>query len=304
MKNAIKYYYNINAKDIHQKDKNYRFNDETNNNLYLLNQYSQDPHKIVEIIKIYQYIRQKGLYCHEIILNNNNEIITNLNGLNYVLLRINMDNRTITSNDIIIFSETYIVDVNYFNEQIKSKNWLDLWQKKTDYIEYQINQFSKKFPLINTSSTYYLGLAENAISYLKYNNSSNSYYSISHKRINAKYTMVDLYNPLEFILDYKVRDISEYLKNYLLEKHDLSHSNVDLYLLKLNYEEIIYFISRMLYPTYYFDLVQEIIDGKVPQEKLNLYINKTDDFEKYMKKLMYEYSKVYNIDKIEWIIKT
>ena len=41
--------------------------------------------------------------------------------------------------------------------------WQDLWIKKIDYYEYQINQFKKKYPYLYQTFSYYSGLTESAI---------------------------------------------------------------------------------------------------------------------------------------------
>ena len=84
-------------------------------------------------------------------------------------------------------------DINYLNSIIITNNidnnWDYLWSTKIDYLEYQINQSGKKYPLIVESFSYFVGLTENAISYAKnatlelkkdYNNIG----VITHKKLN------------------------------------------------------------------------------------------------------------------------
>ena len=81
-----------------------------------------------------------------------------------------------------------------------------------------------KYPYIYNTVDYYIGLGENAITYMKElnDNINSSSLSITHRRIGVNSTMFDLYNPLNLIIDYKVRDVSEYLK-------DAFFNNVNVY---------------------------------------------------------------------------
>ena len=88
--------------------------------------------------------------------------------------------------------------------------------KKWIIFEYQVRELGLDKKVIQESFSYYLGLAENAISYvnnttLKYN-SFNSKVTLSHRRIFYPNFKINFLNPLSFIFDLEVRDIAEYLK--------------------------------------------------------------------------------------------
>ena len=71
----------------------------------------------------------------------------------------------------------------------------------------------KKYPLLVDSFNYFVGMAENAISY--YNTiliDKNYRYVVGHKVIKWTDTVESLYNPLNITFDYKVRDIAEFIK--------------------------------------------------------------------------------------------
>ena len=150
MKNAIRYYYNMNVDDIHQNNKNYRFY--YNGYLYVLTLYEDNIEKINEIYNMHVSILQTGLYCHQIILTIENMPFTKLNEKNYILLKVLANseqvNKKIDLDDIIYFSQSYVFQKN---NNIAKKSWIDLWSTKTDYIEYQINQFGIKYPIISVS---------------------------------------------------------------------------------------------------------------------------------------------------------
>ena len=150
MKNALNYYYNLNPTSIHQVNNNYKCY--VDNDEYLLTFYDGNVDHLRELQALSYYLIQSGIPCHQIVLNNNNEIITIINNSKYILLRIFINNRIITIDDILSFS--YIsIPTNSF-KSLSRNNWYDMWIKKIDYFEYQISQFGKKYPIITESASY------------------------------------------------------------------------------------------------------------------------------------------------------
>ena len=159
MKNVINYYYGIVIDDIHHHDKEYYL--KFNNIWYLLLPYYKS---INELEYNYQILISNDLYCYDIIRNKNNEIITIINDIPYVLLKENIKNRKITSSDII--KSSIKVD------SISKNNWKQKWCEKIDYYEYQMEQFEKKYPILYESFAYYSGVTEVAINLLNFLNES------------------------------------------------------------------------------------------------------------------------------------
>lgn len=293
MKNLINYYYNLIPTEIIQKEDNYELI--INNGKYLFTPYYGN---INDVIVIYNYLINIKVYCHEIIYNNENQIITINNNKPYVLLKIHYDNnRVIELKDIIAYN------ININNPQ--KCNWKKLWCEKIDYYEYQIKEFGKKYSLIKESFSYYDGLCENAISLLNIIEMKNMEMYINHKRIKYAMTNLDFYNPLNLTIDNKVRDVSDYFKINFFKNENII-KEVQLYLenSKLSYEESLLFLLRLIYPSYYFDLYDKIIQGKEQEKKLNIYINKVDNYEIFIKQVYHIISRYYKLPEIDWIIKT
>ena len=61
------------------------------------------------------------------------------------------------------------------------------------------------------------------------------------------------------------------------------------------------FLARLIYPTYYFDLYEEIIKKIKEDEEIKKITNKVDDFEKIIKKVYNYYKTFLPISKIEWL---
>lgn len=301
MKNAIKYYYNLNSDNIHQYKNEYKF--KINNKEYIL--YSH-PYTLEEIEEKYQlqiYIKSLGIYCHKIIKNIQNELTTLINNKRYVLIEIQNENRIINGNDISLFLNIQ-VNPDYF-KNINRINWYNLWKNKIDYIEYQISQFGKKYPIIRQSIDYYIGIAENCISLLSNIKTKSTLISCMHNRITPKTTTTDFYNPINFIIDKRVRDIGEYLTNKLYEETDITITinNILTYIYFSNDEIFLLFI-RILYPSNYFDICETIIETNTDQDRLMKLLNKIEIYENNIKQIYKYIKKMIAIPEIEWLSKT
>ena len=160
----------------------------------------------------------------------------------------------------------------------------------------------KKHPLITESFSYYIGLGETAIQLVNSLEKTNINLVYSHKRINADDKQYDLYNPLNLIVDYKVRDIAEYLKSRFFNDENIM-DDLTYYLnnVRLSTYEYYLFLARLIYPTYYFDLYEEIITDRKEDEEIKKITNKVDDFEKIIKKVYNYYKTFLPISKIEWL---
>ena len=291
MKNTIKYFYNINTKDIIRYNDSYKINDF--NFHYYFTPVNTDLNILSEI---YKYLVSNNIYCHEIILNKDNLMVTNIDNKEYILLKIHIENRKINLQDINNFS--VLVDNNVCN-------WYRLWTEKLDYYEYQMSQFKIKYPMLYKSFSYYSGLSENAIQLINNNKIGKLNIYINHKRITKNYDYLDFYNPASFILDVKVRDVCEYFKMLFFYKQ-LSINDIFEYLnySNLTNEESILFLARMLYPSYYFDIYDLIIQDKKKEDEIKIILNKTKEYENLLKQIYrYLYNR-YEFPEIEWLIKT
>jgi hypothetical protein len=85
MKNAINYYYNLVPSDIRQSKDKYLFEYENYN--YILEECHRTNDEIYELYNLEYYLYQQKIYLHQFILNKSNEIVTEINGKRYVLLR-------------------------------------------------------------------------------------------------------------------------------------------------------------------------------------------------------------------------
>lgn len=291
MKNLINYYYGLIINKFRKIDDKYIFI--INDHQYLFEPLNSN---IEEILKIYYILKASNRYCHEIIMNNQNSVMTFYQNKAYILIKINYLSE----------SKIDITDILYYDVQVYEKNiklnWKNLWQDKIDYYEYQINQFGFKYKLLRDSFSYYLGLCETAISILNYVNENNIKFNICHRRINYNDTLNEFLNPLNIIIDNKSRDVGAYIKtNFINEKLCFDDATNIIDKANLNYDEALLFLSRLLYPSYYFDTYDDIVQEKISEDKILFYIKKNISYEIFLKKI-YKYLKFkYNIIEIEWL---
>lgn len=299
MNNFIKFFYNMKVTNTNFINNYYEFNH--NNNyyrLYILN----EEYNIYNYNNIYAINKEliNNTLMSEIILNKDKNIITTYHNINYILLKINCNiNKNITLEEIDYLSKVKIVNNN-------KSNWGLLWSKKIDYLEELISENGKKYPQVVNSFNYFIGLSENAISY--YNNidiDNNMMYYISHKVLRPTDKVDSLYNPLNIIYDYRVRDVAEYIKNsFWTDNHNIYNElNNYLYKNNLSLNEVKLLISRVLFPSFYFDLYEDIFNYNKDEKILNNIISRIDEYEEYLNSIIIYFKRFYPIDEIEWLKK-
>lgn len=297
MKNVVNYFYNLFPENIYQKNKKFFFS--VDNVMYVLMQYHGDLKRLEKN----QYIVDKLDYYHipynQLIKNNMNSLLTYVSNIPYILIKNNIDKQdNIILSDITDF---YNYTKGIINDKINLENLSYLWMDKVDYFEYQVSQFGIKYPIIRHSFNYFIGLAENAISILNTISKKEIAGTISHFRVSVTHKISDLYNPTNFLIDSKVRDISEYFKEKMFF-YDVSDEFI--YYLKYNYfnnDEIILLLARLLFPTYYFDICEKsMLENN--ENDLKIIISKVNAYENNLKQIYKHLKNNYQIPEISWLL--
>ena len=296
MNNAILFFYNINIQEIKKINNNYYFN--YLNNSYGIYLYSRALEELQELYDLNNMLLNLGLIGYEIFLTKEGNIIFPYGNSLYILMRMpNIKNRIITYEDVISFN--FNVEAKNYRLLDKS-NWSYNWSQKIDYISYQFSQMSNKYKIINDSIDYFIGIWENGISYLN-NNQIVTQKQVTHRRIRTDMDLLEFLNPLNFVVDCKERDIGEYLKSYVLT-NNYSSEIVLSFIKGMKRENIIMLISRICFPSYYFDLYEDIIEKGKGEYGLTEIINKKDNILNLLAIIFKEYGD-YNIPYIEWVKK-
>ena len=262
-----------------------------NNHLFCLYQYHRNIGEINSLVILNNYMITNGVHVNKIILNNLNQAITYFENKNYVLLLINYSYKD-------GFFNFVLAPINKNLSILNRNNWAYLWSIKVDYVEYQIRHIENNYPLLNESVNYYIGLSENAISYFKMLFLDKVPLYINHRRINKD----DLYNPLELVIDYKVRDIGEYIK-YTFFKKEKSIYDIKKMLSTINLNNIDYYLlyNRLLFPSYYFDVYEKIINNNLDEKQIENIINFSSNYEELLYEIYIFIKRKVNILGIEWI---
>ncbi len=293
MKNVINYYYNLYPENIFQNAEEYYFF--VNNIRYTLIKYFGDEAEINRIYNMHLDMLNKNIYVHPIILNKDNKPLTYINNVPYILMQTVYYGSKITIDNIMSFA-------NVETASTENQNWGELWSTKNDYLEYQISMLGQKHPLIRDSFSYFIGLGETAIALVNTIEKTSASNVYAHKRISKKDSTFDLYNPLNIMIDLKVRDAAEYFKQSFFEGENIETELTNYFdnSLLSNYEYIM-FLARMIYPTYYFDIYEEVITGREDDKNLLHIINRVNSYEQILKKIYHYYKSFLNIMPIEWL---
>ncbi len=305
MKDIIYYNYNIDVDIICDNKEYVEFTYKGNTYFFVF--FNRSIEELNDIENTCYELKNMGIKVHDIIINKDNKLITKVNDNYYVLLKLNTNKDNIVSfNSILKLNDKLKLNNRY--SKLYRNNWPELWSKKVDYFEYQIKEIGKNKSIILDTFSYYIGLAENAISYAnkgKYILNNNEYnITLSHRRIFYPNIALNYYNPLSFIFDLDVRDIAEYLKSeffngedaFLDLKNYLKVNRLSLYSYHMLY-------ARLLYPSYYFDIYENIMNKDSKEDGIFKIIMKRKEYEIFLQNVYKEINKYASIEEILWLKK-
>ena len=297
MNNFIEYFYGIKINKIIYNDNYYSFI--YNGYVYKLYVF-EDSYNNLNMLYDINVILVNNLLMSEIIINKDKQILSYFNRIPYILIKI-----FVNINKQISLEEISFISKSLYRDKLNI-DWAFLWSNKIDYLEELINENGKKYPLIVDSFNYFVGMCENAISYFNSIILDTNYkYTICHKTIRLDDKVDSLYNPINIIFDYKVRDIAEYIKNSFFNNNYNIFNELIIYLNNNNLSlmEVKLLVSRLLYPSFYFEMYDDILVNNKEEKILLEIISKLDEYENYLSKVIIFFKKYYNIDVIDWLIK-
>ena len=305
MKNTVEYYYNIKIANLIPENNYYLFY--FNNDKFYLVLLDRPYQDLILLNKLVIELKNKGVITSEIIFNIENKLFSIINNQAYVLLKSSKyENNAITYNDInYIQLNTY--NINY-DKMLLRNNWVKLWSEKIDYYEYQMTELRRKYKILHNTIDYYIGLGENAILYIINNKEKLDIknYVVSHKRINISNSTFEFFNPLSYVIDSRVRDTAEFIKDsFFKDKITLNEVFNILNYNNYSYSEYILFISRLLFPSYYFDIYDEIVNNNLNENNIEKIVNKSSSYETFLNNIInyIYYEKRVFIDQIDWLKK-
>ena len=264
MKNVILYYYNLNNITITPYFDKVLV--KSGKEIFLFERVDN----LGEVKLQYSLTKDKADY-YDFVINKENSIFTQYRSNYYVLLK-TKDSKNILNKIL------NPVEIEIDNS---IEPWQELWMKKCDFIEYQMNHIINKYKIVDESIDYYIGLIEVAICYLNYNvKNKNIKKYLVHKRIDEK----NFFNPLNVKIDVKERDLAGYLKHlFLKENYNEEMVEKIIYRVNLDYDESVRLFSRMLFPSHYLDVYDKVIRDEIKEEELKKIVLRTNEYELYLK---------------------
>ncbi|MGN1312246.1 MAG: hypothetical protein ACI4U4_04490 [Bacilli bacterium] len=299
MKNILEFYYNLSLEEeILNRNGNYYF--VVNNNSFVFRPFYGNNNSIDDIYKLNNYLSNFS-YIDKIILNKFNSPVTKVKDNLYVLILLKGNNNISLS----IISNLASIDIPSF-KSLERNNWEVLWGNLIDYYEMQIGQNEKKYPLIRESFDYFVGMGENAISYLVNTKKEVKPNFYDKKVLSHNNLYNSLFDPLNIILDHKARDLAEYIKLSFFNNNQNIFKELDEYFYYNHYSfygmRILF--ARIMYPSFYFKLYDEILSKKKEEKELNSIIKRIDEYELFLSNIYFYLRKYYDIPMIEWLKKT
>lgn len=302
----ITFYYNLTPTEFKQNRNNYEFKEK--NSSFVLYPLTRTEEELENIYQVCEELKLRQIPVHTFIRNRENKIISNIYDQKYILLKIETPKEEMNTIDMIQFQNGLLLLPNKKN--LYHNNWENLWSQKIDYFEYQVHELGKNKSVILNSFSYYIGLAENAISYASNTNkkigiSEVDKISLSHKRVSFPNMKENYMNPLLFIFDLQIRDIAEYIKSAFFKNETDAKIEFKAFLNmnKRTRYEYQMFYARLLYPSYYFDIYEQIMNNQENEERLIPIIEKNTNYENFLQEVFIEICKIIPIDKVEWLDK-
>ena len=138
MKSDIEYFYNIKIEKLYNKENYYYFYYEFNTYYFIPT--TRPIEDFQDIIKVENELANKGIFCHQFINNKEGKIITVLDEIKYVMLKIQMENEEIDLN------QTYFVVTN---------DYLSLGGDNMKFFTKGVNKYIMDYKLRNVLLAYF-----------------------------------------------------------------------------------------------------------------------------------------------------
>lgn len=237
----IKNNYLINIDEYFYKN-NYIFY-KNRNNYYFISEVKNKKN----LYKLYYYFING--YFYKIIFNKKGKFISTYQNKDYILLKYIKYNFKLE--DLIYKNKLAL------SNKKKLLTWRNIWIDRSNYIEEKYQKIINKYNIIDESIDYFYGLLEAAIYLLRDYQKYYDYLYLQHIFI----TYFDYFNPCNIKLDVKERDFSNYLK-YLFFSNKYKDIYIDKIIIKnLDNYNFNLILARLIYPDYYFNLLDELIDN-------------------------------------------
>lgn len=259
MENIISYYYNLRVDNYKLINNVFIF--ESNHYLFIA--------KEIKDLDMFKQIISINSDFYMPLINKDGEFSFEYNNKKYTLFKadnpsLKVDNNfkliPVMQNVEIDYSKIWINNIDYFIKKITEMEHSEI--EKVNYLNYYIGM-SENAVIINEKAKKMSGLAR---------------ITVSHYRICYPNYALTYNDPTELTLDFISRDLAEYIKTkFFFDKIDGNEVIELLNRYNINDKEIMFFLARLLYPTYYFDAITE---NNI--EKQKIIIEKREKYENFL----------------------
>ena len=298
MKKMINYFYKLYPTKIYNlNDEIYFFDNEYK---YYIKKYA-DKKKIDSYIMLHKHFKEINVSLNEILLNKDNSYITEYEKKTYIVIRVcEVEDVEINISDIMKYNINAAKEIYTVIEVDE----LDSMKKEIDNYEILVSGYSKEHFLVQNVFNYYVGLAENAVSYMSDSIKETKVHekSINHYKINKNLSNKNLIDITNISYNYKLKDISEYFRIlfiYDLEWEEILSSFFGKYI--LNEFDYRFLYSELLYPRYFFDAIDDMINNHTDSKELEYLAKNVNEMENKLNKLFIIINRYCQIPPIWWI---
>lgn len=226
------------------------------------------------------------------LLSNNGKYVIDYKNKKMALLMMN-DAENIELDYLSIINNMIKVDKN----EIRKYNAYNEWKEKVDMLENKIIEYNKEYSMIMKYVNYNIGLAENAIQLIKETDFSDSKY-LGHLLPENIYEYKNYANPLLYVETMKMFDIASYFR-YCFYNNRINYDELEKAKLLLDNEnDKKQFLAIIMYPREIIEKIENILNEKEEEKKVNKYFLKMDRFEKFIAYIQYN---IINANYIKWL---
>ena len=294
MKDVINYYYDLVIDRIYENNSKYFFYED--NKYYIIE--CINGNKLKKLNALIEELFNNKIVVSKIIETKNKKYSFTYKNQEYVIVMMPIiESTSVNLKDIL----KYNININDKFDFIKV-NEIENMKNIVDYYEEVMSGYREEYMLIQTYFNYYVGLAENSISYLNdISDSSDIVYSISHDHIN-KCIEGELADISNITYNYRMKDIASYIRYKIINKEEWVRE-IEWFFnsFKLNDFDYKFIYSNVIFPSYFFDLIKLIINDKVSEEEIKKYTDNITYIEKEYNRLYNIICKYNKIVKIDWI---
>ena len=256
---------------------------------YIVEEVTLNEEQVENLSKIVIFLENYNIFFHEV-MKGLKSFIFNYDGKSFVLLKI----RVFYEREISLQEIIYLSTISIDSLKLTIENPSFKMERKIDFLEQYIANYEKSYALEDLN--YYIGLSETAITLSHLFESKKIV--VAHKRLHKNEKTLSFYNPLNIVLDTNCRDLAEYVKCQYFENDKNYIFNLIQF---LKPEDLIFYLIRLIYPSYYFDCLESIIVDNQELDCQKKISQKANDYEKNLKYLYKEIRNYVNLPQIEWL---